>query len=213
MKKILTLIVLFLNFLFSFNFFPANAEIIKPVYKQLKDSNVDGVDNFPSPTGVNITPDGKKMFIMSHFDNKVYIYDLTTPFDISTMDVGNRTIVNTDGLGDNLSTAAENDKIKFNNDGTKVFFFSATGHAQFHNLATPYDVASISASTIIANDGINYRTAYSSTISSMKGFAFNNDGTKMYLSDGNDDTNNIVQVKLSTPYDPSSGTFEHNLML
>ena len=211
MKKILTLIVLFLSFLFSFNFFPANAEIVKPVYKQLKDSNVDGVDNFPSPTGVNITPDGKKMFIMSHFDNKVYIYDLTTPFDISTMDVGNRTIVNTDGLGDNLSTAAENDKIKFNNDGTKVFFFSATGHAQFHNLATPYDVASISASTIIANDGINYRTAYSSTISSMKGFAFNNDGTKMYLSDGNNNTNNIVQVQLSTPYDPSSGTFEHNL--
>ena len=211
MKKILSLIILFLNFLFSFNFFSANAEIVKPVYKQLKDSNVDGVDNFPSPTGVNMTPDGKKMFIMSHFDNKVYIYDLTTPFDISTMDVGNRTIVNTDGLGDNLSTAAENDKIKFNNDGTKVFFFSATGHAQFHNLATPYDVASISASTIIANDGINYRTAYSSTISSMKGFAFNNDGTKMYLSDGNDDTNNIVQVKLSTPYDPSSGTFEHNL--
>ncbi len=211
MKKIISLIVLFLYFLFSFNFFSANAEIVKPVYKQLKDSNVDGVDNFPSPTGVNMTPDGKKMFIMSHFDNKVYIYDLTTPFDISTMDVGNRTIVNTDGLGDNLSTAAENDKIKFNNDGTKVFFFSATGHAQFHNLATPYDVASISASTIIANDGINYRTAYSSTISSMKGFAFNNDGTKMYLSDGNNNTNNIVQVQLSTPYDPSSGTFEHNL--
>ena len=45
----------------------------------------------------------------------------------------------------------------------------------------------------------------------MKGFAFNNDGTKMYLSDGNSNTTNIVQVKLSTPYDPSSGTFEHNL--
>ena len=191
--------------------FPAQAEIVEPIYKQLKDPNVDGADNLPSPTGVNMTPDGKKMFVMSHFDNKVYIYDLATPFDISTMDVDNRTIVNTDGLGDNLSTASENDKIKFNNDGTKVFFFSATGQAQFHNLATPYDVASISASTIIANDGINYRTAYSSTISSMKGFAFNNDGTKMYLSDGNNNSNNIVQVKLSTPYDPSSGTFEHNL--
>ena len=201
------IIVLFI-FLITFQ---AQAEIVEPVYKQFKDSNVAGANNFPSPTGVNITPDGKKMFVMSHFDNKVYIYDLATPFDISTMDVDNRTIVNTDGLGDNLSTASENDKIKFNNDGTKVFFFSATGQAQFHNLATPYDVASISASTIIANDGINYRTAYSSTISSMKGFAFNNDGTKMYLSDGNNNTNNIVQVQLSTPYDPSSGTFEHNL--
>jgi hypothetical protein len=140
-----------------------HAGIVEPVFKQLKDPNLDGVDDVPSPTGVNITPDGKKMFVMSHFDNKVYIYNLATPFDISTMDVDNRTVVNTDGLGDNLSSNNTNNKIKFNNDGTKVFFFDEKGGAPFHNLAPPYDVASISACTLIADDGINYTDTFLGT--------------------------------------------------
>ena len=35
-------------------------------------------------------------------------------------------------------------------------YSSQNGKAQFHNLATPYDVASISASTLIPDDGLNY---------------------------------------------------------
>ena len=191
----------------------AQAGIVNPVFKQLKDPNLDGVDDVPSPTGVNITPDGKKMFVMSHFDNKVYIYDLATPFDISTMDVDNRTIVNTDGLGDNLSSDNTNNKIKFNNDGTKVFFFDEKGGAQFHNLATPYDVASISAATLIADDGINYTDTFVGTHAddSTKGVAFNNDGTKMYLVNGRQSLTDITQIKLTTPFDPSTGVSEHVL--
>ena len=123
-------------FVFGLNI--AQAGIVEPIFKQLKDSNLAGVDEVPSPTGLSITPDGKKMFVVSHFDNKVYIYDLATPFNISTMDVDNRTIVNTDGLGDNLTNGNKKNMIKFNNDGTKVFFFDEDGKAQFHNLATPY---------------------------------------------------------------------------
>tara|TARA_Y100001958_G_C21231791_1_gene557623 strand:- start:94 stop:2295 length:2202 start_codon:yes stop_codon:yes gene_type:complete len=198
-------------FFFLLIFLPVEAEIVKPIYKQFKGTNLDGATEVPSPTGISISADGKKMFVVSHFDNKVYIYDLATAFDISTMDVANRTVVETNSLGDNLNTNNSNNKIKLNNDGTKVFFFSGSGQAQFHNLSTPYDVASISDSTIIDDDSIDYRTEYSSTIGNMKGFAFNNDGSKMYLSDGNSNTGNIVQVNLSTPYDPSSGTFEYNL--
>ncbi len=190
-----------------------HAGIVEPVFKQLKDPNLDGVDDVPSPTGVNITPDGKKMFVMSHFDNKVYIYNLATPFDISTMDVDNRTVVNTDGLGDNLSSNNTNNKIKFNNDGTKVFFFDEKGGAQFHNLATPYDVASISAATLIADDGINYTDTFLGTHAddSTKGVAFNNDGTKMYLVNGRQSLTDITQIKLTTPFDPSTGVSEHIL--
>ena len=190
-----------------------HAGIVEPVFKQLKDPNLDGVDDVPSPTGVNITPDGKKMFVMSHFDNKVYIYNLATPFDISTMDVDNRTVVNTDGLGDNLSSDNTNNKIKFNNDGTKVFFFDEKGGAQFHNLATPYDVASISAATLIADDGINYTDTFLGTHAddSTKGVAFNNDGTKMYLVNGRQSLTDITQIKLTTPFDPSTGVSEHIL--
>ena len=204
MKKFRLLLT---SFCLSFILNIAQAGIVEPIYKQLKDPNLDGVDDVPSPTGVNITPDGKKMFVMSHFDNKVYIYDLSTPFDISTMDVDNRTVVNTDGLGDNLTSDNSNNKIKFNNDGTKVFFFDEKGGAQFHNLATPYDVASISAATLIADDGINYTDTFVGTdaADSTKGFAFNNDGTKMYLVNGRQSLTDITQIKLTTTFDPSTG--------
>ena len=209
MIKRLFLITLFLCFVMK----TVHAGIVKPVFKQLKDPNLAGADDAPSPTGINITPDGKKMFVMGHFDNNVYIYDLATPFDISTMDVDNRTIVNTDGLGDNLSSNNTNNKIKFNNDGTKVFFFDEKGGAQFHNLATPYDVASISAATLIADDGINYTDTFVGTHGndSTKGVAFNNDGTKMYLVNGRQGQTDITQIKLTTPFDPSTGVSEHVL--
>ncbi len=202
-----------ISFCLCFLMQTVHAGIVEPVFKQLKDPNLDGVDDVPSPTGVNITPDGKKMFVMSHFDNKVYIYNLATPFDISTMDVDNRTVVNTDGLGDNLSSNNTNNKIKFNNDGTKVFFFDEKGGAQFHNLATPYDVASISAATLIADDGINYTDTFLGTHAddSTKGVAFNNDGTKMYLVNGRQSLTDITQIKLTTPFDPSTGVSEHIL--
>ena len=204
--------------LFVFGLNIAQAGIVEPVFVQLKDPNLDGEDNEPSTVSIAITPDGKKMFVMDHLPDgatdghAIFIYDLATAFDISTMDVTNRTIVNTTGLGDNLADNDGNKTIKFSNDGKKLFLFNDNGNAQFHNLATPYDVASISASTLIPDDGLNYKTAYnSSAISSLKGVAFNNDGTKMYLNDGTKGTTDVTQVKLSTPFDPSSGTFEYNL--
>ena len=190
-----------------------HAEIVKPVFKQFKDPNQDGVDNVPSTVSIQITPDGKKMFLLDHLENagskKVYIYDLTTPFDISTLDVTNRTIVSLDGYGDNMGGNNDNKDIEFNNDGTKVFFFSEYGTLQIHNLTTPYDVASISSSTVVADDGLNYKTKYS--VNNIKGVEFNNDGTKMYFVDGTQNATKIAQINLSTPFDPTSGTKVHTL--
>ncbi len=197
-----------------------HAEIVKPVFKQLKDPNLDGEDNEPSTSGIAITPDGKKFFVMDNLEagatdgGAIFIYDLTTAFDISTMDVQNRTIVDTTGLGDDLGFGNGKKTIVFNNDGKKLFLFNTHGLAQFHNLASPYDVASISASTLIPDDGLNYKTAYNSgalEISALYGVTFNNDGTRMYLNDGHKNVTDITQVNLSTPFDPSSGTFAFNL--
>ena len=201
-------------FVFGLNI--AQAGIVEPVFVQLKDPNLDGENDEPSTVSIAITPDGKKMFVMDHLGDgatdghAIFIYDLATAFDISTMDVTNRTIVNTTGLGDNLAGNDGNKTIKFSNDGKKLFLFNSNGRAQFHNLTSPYDVASISASTLIPDDGLNYLSAYN-TINSLKGVAFNYDGTKMYLNDGTKGTTDVTQVKLSTPFDPSSGTFEYNL--
>ena len=197
-----------------FTLMSVQAAIVEPVYKQLKDPNLDGVNNVPSTVSLSITPNGKKMFVLDHLENagakKVYIYDLTTPFDLSTMDVSNRSIVSLDGYGDNLLGNNDNKDVEFNNDGTKVFFFNEYGQLQIHNLTTPYDVASISSSTVVADDGLDYNTAYG-TVSEIKGVTFNNDGTKMYLNDGLNTSTDITQVNLSTPFDPSSGTSTYNL--
>ena len=185
----------------------AQAGIVEPVYKQLKDPTTGGA---PSPVSMSITPDGKKMFVLNHFDRKYYIYDLTTPFDISTMDVSNRSVVSMIEGSGVLLTNNINKDIEFNNDGTKVFVFDHAGALNIHNLTTPYDVASISSSTLVADDGLDYNTAYGS-ITRIYGVTFNNDGTKMYLNDGHYNTTDITQVNLSTPFDPSSGTSTYNL--
>ena len=196
-KFIGLLIIIMMSFALSI----AQAGTVNPVFKQLKNPNLDGEDNDPSTSGIAITPDGKKMFVMGNLESnadggQIYIYDLTTAFDISTMDVPNRTIVTTAGLGDNLGFGNGKKTIAFNNDGKKLFLFNSHGTAQFHNLASPYDVASISASTLIPDDGLNYKSAYNSgnVINALYGFAFNNDGTRMYLNDGTKNTTDITPV-------------------
>ena len=44
----------------------AQAGIVEPVYKQFKSPNLDNEDDNPSTVSVRITPDGKKVFAMSH---------------------------------------------------------------------------------------------------------------------------------------------------
>ena len=105
----------------------AQAGIVEPVYKQFKSPNLDNEDDNPSTVSVRITPDGKKVFAMSHLrkgqrtgeadfitseeGDAIYIYNLTTPFDISTMDVTNRIVVDTNNLGDDLGGNGNQKKI------------------------------------------------------------------------------------------------------
>ena len=183
-----------ISFCLCFVMQTVHAGIVEPVFKQLKDPKPSG-SNVPSTVSIQITPDGKKMFLADHLEEsdrgKIYIYNLSTPFDISTLDVDNRTIVTTHDKGDAITTNNTNIDIEFNKDGTKIFLFTEFGQLLAHNLPSPYDVASISASTLVPDDGLDYNTAYS-TVSSIKGVEFNNDGTKMYLNDGSINSNQSV---------------------
>ena len=223
MRKFFGLIVFIIIYLTTI----AQAGIVEPVYKQFKNPNLDGEADEPSTTNIQITPDGKKMFLMDHLNSgtsrNIFIYNLTTPFDISTLDVDNRTLVSTDGLGqDFLGDGNQNMTLEFNNDGSQAFILSAMGPMQIHNLETPYDVASISTSTIAPDNGINFDFDTSHAIFGLDKRAnnntdfhqpfdldFNNDGTKMYITDmgkPNKNTQGIMEYTLSTPYVPSSVT-------
>ena len=223
MRKFFGLIVFIIIYLTTI----AQAGIVEPVYKQFKNPNLDGEADEPSTTNIQITPDGKKMFLMDHLNSgtsrNIFIYNLTTPFDISTLDVDNRTLVSTDGLGQDFGgNGNQNMTLEFNNDGSQAFILSTMGGMQIHNLATPYDVASISTSTIAPDNGINFDFDTSHAIFGLDKRAnnntdfhqpfdldFNNDGTKMYITDmgkPNQNTQGIMEYTLSTPYVPSSVT-------
>ena len=138
-------------------------------------------------------------FVTPDEGQEIYIYNLTTPFDISTMDVANRTIVNTQGLGDDSDGNGNQKKIiEFTNDGSQVFIVQGGGDVQLHNLPTPYDLASISTSTIVLNSqgsNLDFRDIYMMnsgndaaehslhrTLAILFDFDFSNDGTRMYIT-------------------------------
>ncbi len=133
-------------------------------------------------------------------DDKVYEYDLTTAYNISTatlrtsLDVGEYT-----GSTTHIHGAMQ---VVFNNDGTKMFIADHHKTIIEWTLTTPYDIDTASTTY---NAGQGYDTnANQKRPSSV---AFNNDGTKMYVT-GNHQSGNpqsIHEYTLDTPFVITSG--------
>ena len=101
---------------------------------------------------------------------------------------------------DSLSVSgqeAEPHGMAFNNDGTKLYVIGASGDdVNEYNLSVAYDVSNASFSQIFS---------VSAQDSLPTGVAFNNDGTKMYVTGFTN--NNVSEYTLSTPFDVSSANF------
>ena len=161
----------------------AKAEVVSPTYVQTVASNVT------MPSGIILSPDGTKIFMSSYDgDEKIYQFNLTTPFDISTLDTSSEVSLNlNDGSDDLMDTYIQG--IVFNNDGTKIFAIDQTGLMNVHSLSTPYDISDF---TQDADDGLEWdedQTLYTDDDDDFEphDITFNNDGTKMYLFDYNGD--------------------------
>ena len=215
-----TLISFFL-ILFFLAFLPAQAEPTRTYTGNKANTNLEGETEEPDIAGIKFSPDGKKVFVSDHdntdVNDGVHQYTLSTPWDISTLDASTRTSVDIN-TGD-LTGKNSKKPILFNNDGTKFFIFGTFGGTLVvYNLTTPYDISSISASTQVADDGIAYNVLDlgSDPINTdaeirLHDADFNNDGTKMYLTDGKQGATNIVEYNLSTPFDPSSASYNTTL--
>ncbi len=133
-------------------------------------------------------------------DDKVYEYVLTTAYNISTatlrtsLDVGQYT-----GSTTHIHGAMQ---VVFNNDGTKMFIADHHKTIIEWTLTTPYDIDTASTTY---NAGQGYSTnANQKRPSSV---AFNNDGTKMYVT-GNHQSGNpqsIHEYTLDNPFVITSG--------
>ena len=191
------LIIFILFFIFS----NAQAEV-KPTFKQ--SFSLNGIVN--SPADVDLSPDGTKIFFTAFHEDVLYQFNLTTAFDISTLDTSSEVQLDLTAGSDDIGTFSQGHA--FNSDGTKIFAVSSNGPLNAHTLTTPYDLSNFSQ---VADDGINFLNGLGAGDGAIKPWdiEFNNDGTKMYLLDGT--PGSVIEYDLSTAFDTSSATYVNEL--
>jgi len=153
-------------------------DVSSSVYSQ--NFSVSAQDTFPQSVAFN--NDGTKMFIVGTTGDSVYEYTLSTGFDVSTA-----------SYSQNFSVAAQDTvptNAVFNNDGTKMFVCGQTGGFVYeYNLSTGFDV-----STAYFVDSFSI----AGQESNLRGLAFNNDGSKMYIVGGTGDA--VFQYAIGQAY-------------
>ena len=141
--------------------------------------------------GITFKPDGTKMFVVGMSQNKIFEFDLSTAFDISTATKNSNEYLH-------VSEQIDAKDIKFNSDGTKLFL-AGTDDQEIneYNLSTAYDVSTSTHQNIYFNgDGLDFVA-----------IAFNTNGTKLFIYDatGND---SIKQYSLGSPFDLSNAVLQ-----
>ena len=206
-KLLITSFLLFLisNSVVSANVFLSNGDTLS--LDNYEVNRLDISDEEKKPFGVTFNNDGTKMFMVGETSGNdgvaddVHEYVLSTPYDTSTA---------TFRVG--FSTLSENNKlrqIQFNKDGSKMFVSgrrvdqNPNGNFIFqYSLSTNFDLSTATYS----GNSFQANTANVGITKSLYGFAFNNDGTMMFLSDGSTDgtsTEKVYQLSLETAFDLS----------
>ncbi len=141
--------------------------------------------------GITFKPDGTKMFVVGKTQERIFEFDLSTAFDISTATISSNEYNH--GLEDDDAT-----DIKFNSDGTKLFLAGAGDQEiNVYNLSTAYDVStSVHQNTYFNGDGLDFVA-----------IAFNTNGTKLFIYDKTGD-DSIKQYSLGSPFDLSNAVLQ-----
>ncbi|MDA7470948.1 autotransporter domain-containing protein [Candidatus Pelagibacter ubique] len=176
-------------FLVLFSLFFSSLSLAEPTFiANLDISSDEGVS-----TGITFKPDGTKMYITGQ-DAEILQYNLTTAFDITSATLEESVDIS------GAETLAQD--VKFNSDGTVIFLLGKSGAGiDRWSLSTPYDISTIidiSSPTVTSIGG------------DPRGFAFNNDGTKMFVLDGSAEKR-VEEYNLSTPYNPDTKTLTNTL--
>ena len=122
-------------------------------------------------------------------DDKAYVYDLSSPYDISSCSQSSKTTnldssTFTDGsIAGTTSAARGNHRlqgIEINNDGTKLFllFYDDDDNTRLYeyNLTTPYDLTTLSLNT---NAGIEL--TFAENIDNAAGMRFSPNGKRLFV--------------------------------
>ena len=141
-----------------------------------------------TPSGLAFNNDGTKMFVPGQDGDDINEYTLSTGFDVSTASFVDSFNVNSEDISPL--------DLKFNTDGTRMFVVGFAGQdINEYTLSTGFDVST--ASFVDSFDVSNEDTAPT-------GLAFNNDGTKMFVSGKTGD--NVNEYTLSCAFKVTSSS-------
>ena len=204
MSKILKLFYFTLIFTTSF-YFKAIAE---PTLVRSK--AVENVTGDYQTMALTFNNDGTKMYTSSMragaTGDKVYEYDLTAAYNISTATL--RTSLDVGTYTGSLTEIHGAMQVVFNNDGTKMFIADHHKTIIEWTLTTPYDIDTASTTY---NVGQGYDTNLQEK--RVTSVAFNNDGTKMFVTGNGKDNSNVGEINeytLDTPFVITSGVTHIN---
>lgn len=149
------------------------------------DSSFDFSKSDPYPWGITFKDDGSKMYLIGTNAGKVFSYNLSTSWDISTAASG--TSIDVSGR----------EEVTFKDDGTKMFVCSNAGSSiSSYNLSTAWDLSSATpGTTLFVSDQDN----------GPSDVTFTSDGTTMFVSGSIND--NIYLYGVSSPWDLSTASF------
>jgi VCBS repeat-containing protein len=148
------------------------------------------------PNGLAFNSDGTKMFVSGDgTGDAVNEYTLSTGFDVSTASY--------DSKFSTLSQDTSSQGLAFSNDGKKMFVAGNTGDdINEYTLSTGFDVstASFVGSFDVSSQGTQ-----------PTGITFNNDGTKMFVTDssGSLGSHSVDEYTLTTPFSLVDVSGEH----
>jgi sugar lactone lactonase YvrE len=134
-----------------------------------------------APSGIFFKSDGTRMYITGYAGDDVNEYNLSTAWNISTASFVQLFSV--------AAQEANPQSLSFSSDGTKMFVLGESGlDVNFYSLSTAWNISTASFSSAFA------LTAGEVAV---RGLAFSNDGSKMYILDEDDET--IHQYSTATP--------------
>lgn len=153
--------------------------------------NVSGQDILT--TGLTFNSNGTRLFVVGRTNDRVYQYTLSTPWNISTATFDTFHFIG--------SQDSEPSDVGISTDGTKLYMVGNIRNTIWqYNLNIPSNIISPSISKI-SNGTLQPHYAFNT-----EGFAFGDNGTKLYTVDPG--YHCISQYSLSTPWDITTVTWQ-----
>ncbi len=157
------------------------------------DSEFYQITQDTSPTGMFFKPDGTKLYVVGNQNDAVYEYNLSTPYDLSTV-----------SYAASCKTGGETNPtgIHFKPDGKEFYYTGSSGdNIRRTILPTPWSLVGASNTSIVV-PSTTISSIVGSTESTPQDLYISPDGKNVYLVGSGLD--NVYQISLTEPWDFST---------